>query len=128
MQDIQNRKDIILLVDTFYGHVRKDTFIGPIFNERIGDRWPEHLEKMYNFWENILFGNNAYQGRPFPPHATMPIDKEHFEAWLGLFHGTVDSLFKGPIAEEAKSRAHTIASVFHHKITQIRESEYKNLL
>jgi hypothetical protein len=24
---------------------KKDDFIGPIFNEKIGNSWPEHLEK-----------------------------------------------------------------------------------
>ena len=45
--DIASLEDIKLLVNTFYSQVQKDDFIGPIFNEKIGNRWPEHLEKMY---------------------------------------------------------------------------------
>ncbi len=32
--------DIKRLVDTFYEKVREDELIGPIFNEKILDRWP----------------------------------------------------------------------------------------
>ena len=31
--------DIKLLVDTFYDRIREDKLLGPIFNERIQDRW-----------------------------------------------------------------------------------------
>jgi hemoglobin len=44
----------IKLLEYFYSQVQTDDFIGPIFNEKIGNRWPEHLEKMYRFWQTIL--------------------------------------------------------------------------
>jgi hemoglobin len=120
LQDISNLYDIQRMVDTFYTKVRTDNFIGPIFNERIGDRWDVHLHTLYSFWESILLGANRYNGRPFPPHAQLPIGKEHFEHWLGLFIENIDSQFQGPIAEEAKLRALTIANVFLHKLASIR--------
>ncbi len=116
-RDISTRADIELLVNTFYERVRKDGLIGPVFEEKIGAHWEEHLQKMYNFWENILLGNNVYQGRPFPPHARLPIGQEHFNAWLGLFHHTVDELFSGPLADEAKKRSVMIAGVFQSKLS-----------
>ncbi|MGL5111009.1 MAG: group III truncated hemoglobin, partial [Flavobacterium sp.] len=66
-QDLQDLNDIKTMVNTFYDNVRKDTSIGPVFNEKIGDRWPEHLEKMYRFWQTILFEVHTYSGSPFPP-------------------------------------------------------------
>jgi hemoglobin len=45
-KEIISLDDIKKLVDTFYGKVRKDELIGPVFDERIHDRWPQHLEKM----------------------------------------------------------------------------------
>ena len=48
--DIQDIEDIKLLVDTFYDNIRKDELLAPIFNDKIEDRWPEHLEKMYRFF------------------------------------------------------------------------------
>ena len=120
MPDITHVNDIKQLVDSFYSKVREDDFIGPIFNERIGDRWEPHLETMYKFWESILLGGNHYNGRPFPPHATLPIGKDHFERWLGLFIDNVDQQFEGPNAEEAKLRAFNIAQVFMHKLASLR--------
>jgi len=120
LQDIENLTDIQRMVDTFYSKVRADDFIGPIFNERIGDRWEEHLDTLSRFWESILLGASSYNGRPFPPHAQMPIGKEHFERWLGLFIENIDQQFQGPNAEEAKLRAFNIATVFLHKLTNLR--------
>ncbi|MGI9527032.1 MAG: group III truncated hemoglobin [Weeksellaceae bacterium] len=122
MRDIQNIEDVKLMVDSFYGSVQKDDFIGPIFNERLEGRWPEHLEKMYRFWETILLDNHSYYGSPFAPHAKMPVEKEHFDRWLVLFHDNVDRLFKGPIADEAKWRAQKMAEMFHYKIEYIKEN------
>ena len=40
------------MVNTFYDKIKEDELLGPIFNERIQDRWASHLETMYKFWEN----------------------------------------------------------------------------
>lgn len=114
--DIQSREDVKLMVDEFYGKVQKNQLIGPIFIRVIQDRWPEHLEKMYKFWGSILLDENLYNGRPFPPHAQMSLQQEHFETWLGLFLQTVDEHFEGPSADEAKMRAQNMASMFFAKI------------
>ena len=52
-RDIQDIEDIKLLVDRFYGRVREDETLKDIFNNKIQDRWPEHLEKMYRFWQTV---------------------------------------------------------------------------
>ncbi|WP_300486048.1 group III truncated hemoglobin [Flavobacterium sp.] len=122
MNDISTFEDVQALVDTFYGKVQQDDYIGPIFNSKIQDRWPEHLAKMYRFWESILLDNHTYSGRPFPPHAFLPVDATHFNRWLTLFTATVDSLFVGPIAEEAKERAAKMAAMFHYKIEYIKNN------
>ncbi len=78
-EDIKNLADIQILVDTFYETIRKDQLLGPIFDGIIQDRWPEHLEKMYRFWQTVLLEEHTYYGSPFPPHAKMPIQKKHFD-------------------------------------------------
>jgi hypothetical protein len=30
----------------------------------------------------MLLGTGTYRGAPFPKHAVLPIEKEHFERWL----------------------------------------------
>ena len=128
MKDIQNLEDIQLMVDTFYDKVKVDTLIGPIFNGVIKDRWLEHLQKMYGFWETVLLDVHSYSGSPFPPHAKMPLERIHFERWILLFINTVDSLFTGEKAEEAKWRAEKMAEMFHHKIEYFKTAGHKPLI
>lgn len=122
MQEIKSLDEIKVLVDTFYGKVREDDMLAEIFEARVQGRWEVHLEKMYTFWQTVLLEEHTYKGRPFPPHMQLPIEKEHFERWLSLFHETVDSLFTGEKANEAKWRAGKMAEMFYAKITYIRNS------
>jgi hemoglobin len=127
-KDITSIGDIQLLVDSFYDEVRKNGVIGPIFIGAIGDRWPEHLEKMYRFWQTVLLEEHTYFGSPFPPHARMPLEKKHFDAWLTLWFQTVDGLFTGPKAEEAKWRASKMAEMFLSKIIYYANNPAKPIL
>ena len=70
----------------------------------------------------VLLQDPSYQGRPFPPHASLPIDSAHFKRWLEIFHSTVDSLFAGEKANEAKWKAGNMAEVFRSKIDYIRST------
>ncbi|TDB63610.1 group III truncated hemoglobin [Arundinibacter roseus] len=132
LSDIQNRTDVENLVNTFYEKVRADATIGMIFNEVAHVDWPSHLPKMYDFWESILFGTGQYRGRPMPPHFKLnehhPFKPEYFDAWLALFYQTVDELFEGEKATEAKVRAVNIAAVMEHRINQINEGATASLL
>ncbi|MEL1239743.1 group III truncated hemoglobin [Flavobacterium flavipallidum] len=118
--DIQNLDDIKLLVNTFYGKVQKDTLIGPVFNEKIGNNWTAHLERMYRFWQTILLEEHTYSGSPFPPHKHLPVEKAHFNRWMEIFTETIDGLYKGALAEEAKLRAKNMAEMFFYKIEYFR--------
>ena len=114
--DIENSEDVKLMVNSFYNRIQQDAVLGPIFEEKIQNRWPEHLEKMYRFWQTILLEEHTYNGAPFPPHARMPIDESHFIIWVKIFTTTVDDLFKGAIAEEAKKRGTLMAALFNSKL------------
>ena len=122
-QDISTLDDIKLLVNTFYEKVQKDDLIGPIFNQKMIGRWPEHLEKMYRFWQTILLEEHTYSGSPFPPHKQLPVNQAHFDRWMELFTATVDNLFVGKLAEEAKVRAANMAYMFNYKIEYFRNLE-----
>jgi hemoglobin len=122
-KDITDLDDIKKLVNTFYAKVQNDDLIGPVFNEKIAGRWPEHLEKMYRFWQTILLEVHSYSGSPFPPHKQLPVNKDHFNRWMKIFTATTDSLFIGPLAEEAKLRAKNMAEMFHYKIEYFRNME-----
>lgn len=115
-KDISNLQDIQLLVNTFYDAIRKDVLLKDIFNDKIQNRWSEHLQKMYNFWQTVLLEEHTYYGSPFIPHAKLPVDKIHFDEWLKIFNKTVDSLFQGEKAERAKWQGQRMAEMFHSKI------------
>ena len=122
MKTITSQEDIILLVDTFYDKVNKDELLSPIFNEIAKVHWETHMPTMYAFWGSILLGSGTYSGRPFPKHLALPIKQEHFDRWLLLFHSNIDEQFIGELAEEAKTRASTIAQIFTAKIKAIKGS------
>ncbi len=127
-REILSIEDIRLLVDTFYSKVREDELLAPIFNQVIQDRWPEHLEKMYRFWQTVLLDEHTYFGSPFVPHAKLPVELEHFDKWLALFYQTIDELFTGFKAKEAKWRAEKMANMFHTKIQYYRNNSSTPLL
>ncbi len=127
-KDIISFEDIKILVNTFYDKVRKDDLIGPVFNERIQNRWPQHLEKMYTFWQTVLLGEHTYFGSPFPPHANLPVTHNHFEKWMDLFTQTVDELFTGDKAKDAKWRAGKMAEMFESKIEYYKTRPFSALV
>ncbi|MEO7445899.1 MAG: group III truncated hemoglobin [Ferruginibacter sp.] len=126
--DIEGLEDIKLLVNTFYGKVREDVLLAPIFNAKIEDRWPQHLEKMYSFWQTVLLGEHTYFGSPFPPHAKLPVEHLHFEQWLKLFTTTLKELFSGEKADEALWRANKMAQLFEIKIEHYRNQPFEPLV
>lgn len=120
-KDISTMDDIRLLVDSFYGNIRKDDLLAGIFNGVIQDRWPQHLEKMHRFWQTVLLEEHTYYGSPFLPHARLPIGEEHFKRWLKLFNETVDDLFEGEKATKAKWQGERMAQMFLLKISYYKD-------
>lgn len=121
MRDIETIGDIRKVVDDFYGKVRKDEVLGPVFEKAIGDNWDHHLDKMYRFWQTVLLDEGkTYFGNPFMKHAPLPIYKNHFVRWLSLWKQTLEQHFKGDRADEALMRAEKMAYVFQVKLHAIR--------
>jgi hemoglobin len=110
--DIATRRDVELLVRTFYRAAAMDDLLGPVFATAHVD-WPGHLAKVADFWMWQLLGVRGYEGNPLlahrPAHEVTPFTDAHFERWLELFTETVDELFEGPTAELAKARAGKMA-------------------
>lgn len=120
--DIASREDIVRLVDGFYAKVREDELLGPIFNVIAQVDWSAHLPKMYGFWESLLFGRASFKGDPLGVHlalsARATLSSREFGRWVQLFHGTVDELFSGEVAEGAKFRAARIAITMQTHIAE----------
>jgi len=109
--DIGNEDDVALLVHTFYAKVRADDLLGPIFEPIIKDNWAPHLNRMVDFWSTILLYTRKYKDDPMPKHLQLPVEQRHFDRWLSLFNETLDALFAGEVAENAKLRASSIARI-----------------
>lgn len=123
--DIKTRADVYLLVSSFYKKVRADAILGPFFNDTIKD-WDEHLERLTTFWESSLFLKTRYTGNPLEAH--VKVDAEHghsitdlhFGLWLNLWYQTIDELFAGDYAENAKRRARKMGTFLYLKIFEAR--------
>jgi hemoglobin len=126
-KQMENREDVIRLVNTFYDKVKPDPVIGFFFSKVVNVQWEKHLPVMYNFWENIIFHTGGYTGNPMRIHMDLhqqsSLKKEHFDRWTKLFNETVDELFQGDKAEQAKQRALSIATVMQLNIAQLPRQE-----
>ncbi len=118
-RDIVSEEDVKLLVDTFYKYVTVNPVIGHIFTNIVKVDWDHHLPKMYAFWSTLLLGSMTYHGNPMQIHSKLntitPLGQKEFDEWVRLFTLTVDELFEGPAATEAKVRARAIAQVMMAK-------------
>jgi hemoglobin len=97
-------------VESFYGRIRADALLGPIFAERVTD-WPVHLDRMKAFWRSILHNSGEYSGNPMAKHGVIPdLEERHFAHWLELFYATLRELESDPAATRlVGTRARMIA-------------------
>jgi hemoglobin len=76
-------------VERFYGKIRVDALLGPIFAERIVD-WALHLGRMKQFWRSVLHASGEFAGNPMVKHIAIPgLEQRHFAHWLELFYATL---------------------------------------
>lgn len=117
---ITSREDVELLVNSFYEKVKTNPIIGPIFSDVVKVDWDEHLPKMYDFWAGVLLGERGYSGNPMVKHIALSkltdMTNKEFDEWLAIFTETVDELFEGETADDAKYRATNIARLMLFKI------------
>lgn len=100
---------IVRVVHTFYGRVRQDALLGPIFESHVGHRWDEHLATLVDFWSSVALKSGRYRGNPQTAHRPLPLAETHFVRWLSLFETTVHELCAGGAAALFIDRAHRIA-------------------
>jgi hemoglobin len=78
------------LVHAFYGKIRTDPALGPIFNRVIAEgQWPPHLAKMCDFWSSVTLMSGRFKGSPMQAHLRIgELRPTHFSRWLHLFEQT----------------------------------------
>ncbi len=107
--DLCTEEEVHQLVHGFYGRVRQDPVLGPIFDRHIED-WNPHLAKMVDFWSGALRGTARFRGTPMPKHVALPgLSAELFQRWLKLFGQTTATLGNAAMQERADALAHRIA-------------------
>jgi hemoglobin len=107
--DLCTEEEVTRLVHSFYGGVRQDTVLGPIFEAHIS-QWDRHLATMVDFWSAALRGTARFRGAPMPKHAALPgLNVQLFQRWLALFRQTTATLGNDAMAERANELADRIA-------------------
>jgi hemoglobin len=117
MKDIETREDLEILLTEFYTIATTDKEIGHHFTDL---NLTAHLPIIVDFWEKVLFGKPVYSGNPLSIHLRLnqktPLKFEHFVRWFEIFTRTIDKLFTGETAENAKLRAKMIAHSLNQRI------------
>jgi hemoglobin len=101
---------IAALVETFYGRIRADARLGPIFTAHVAD-WDAHLARLKQFWRSVLHSSGEFTGNPMRAHMALPrLETADFAHWLDLFYSTLAELGAPPAAvTEIGTRARMIA-------------------
>jgi hemoglobin len=110
LEDEISEEMIAALVHAFYGRVRADAVLGPIFNSVIGENWDTHLARMCDFWSSVMRMTGRYKGQPMLAHMRLKMVKpEHFARWLALFSETTAQTCPPAIAQRFCAKAQLIA-------------------
>ena len=122
-RDIENRKDIELLMKVFYNRLLVDPDINYLFLDVAKIDLSHHLPIIVDFWDMVLFHADTYRKNAIEPHLKIhkqsPIQKHHFNTWLFHFDKSIDELFEGDKAREAKEKAVSIATIMQIKIAHL---------
>lgn len=125
-KELNKRENINFLVREFYAKVQEDPLLSPVFNSIVED-WPEHLERLTDFWETTLLRARSYEGNPVQVHQQVDrqmnnrINMEHFGRWLQLWYQTINEHFTGEYANLAKERARSISTHLFLRMYSSRE-------
>jgi len=119
-RDIATREDLDLVLRRFYTTAMQDELIGYLFTDVARLDLEAHLPVITDFWEGILLRRPVYRGNPMRVHhalhALSALRPEHFDRWLAIWHESIDALFAGPVADEARRRAVIIAQTMQHHL------------
>ncbi len=121
-KDIEGREDLFLLMKSFYEKLLADPSISYLFTEVANIDLDHHLPILVDFWDSVLFQSDTYRKNAMQVHMALhsksPLANHHFKTWLRHFNETVDQLFEGEKAFQAKQRALSIATMIELKTSR----------
>lgn len=101
------------LLDLFYGRVRRDPVLGPVFARALGTddaEWAAHLARLADFWSSLMLRSGRYRGDPFSTHLRLPdLEPAMFDRWLALFGESCGEVFEPDLAHAFVERAERVA-------------------
>jgi len=108
---------ILPVLERFYGKVRRDPMLGPVFTV-VAD-WPEHLQRLTEFWSSLMLTTGKYKGNPVAIHLIHAdkIEPAMFERWLAIWRETTDEMLPLAVAQEMQIKARRIASRLNLALT-----------
>lgn len=109
------------VVEAFYGRVRTDPLLAPVFAARVDD-WGPHLERMRRFWNSVALLEAGYQGRPMDKHRYLPVGSTHFARWLELFAQTAGEVCPPAAAALLQGHAARIARSLEGAVERARNA------
>ncbi len=120
MKDITIKKDIELLINTFYDKLLQNLEMKIVFEDI---DFKSHVPQIVHFWSFVLLDEEGYKTNVFDKHLHLPIKLHQFNIWLNTFIDTVNELFVGEKAELAKQRATVLTHTFKSKWQKINGNE-----
>lgn len=124
MKDIETREDILLIMRQFYDKLLTDDCISHFFTKttNVSEHLEEHFEILATFWEQSLFLKGGYTNNMFQIHKDIhnkhSFEKHHYRTWLNHLNSSIDENFIGPIAEQMKTQALSMATIMQIKFSQ----------
>jgi hemoglobin len=105
------------LMDRFYGRVREDAELGPVFNSIVED-WPDHLERLVAFWSSVMLTTGRYKGNPMMKHLIHAdrITPDLFRRWLAIWERTTAEMLPPEGAAAMQAKAHRISENLQHAL------------
>lgn len=105
-----SRERLSALVHAFYGDVRADPLLGPVFEQALAERWEPHLARMVEFWSTVALGSKSFTGNVFSKHMALDgVTPAHFTHWVQLWKNHTERLFEPEVAQDLQTTAHGIA-------------------
>ncbi|MDP3227236.1 MAG: group III truncated hemoglobin [Acidovorax sp.] len=103
-------ESITQLVHGFYGDVRQDPLLGPVFEQALQGQWDAHLQRLVDFWSTVVLGTRSFKGDVFGKHMALEgVTPAHFAAWTSLWQQHTHRIFTPEVAQDLQVAAHGIA-------------------
>ena len=130
--DLADRADVEVLLRRFYSRVLVDDVLAAPFTLLQVRGLDSHIPVMCDFWETVLFRAGLYRGSALHAHRLVhqrtSLSGHHFVRWLTTWNNTVDEMYRGPVAEHAKTQAARIAWAMHRRLTGTDAPELDTLV